>query len=403
MIWIRLPIFVLVIGCHSLWAQVPKPAAPKTPTDAWQRVTARAEEERGRLAQEYASSFKLEDWQDEELLNLGKLNNLGGQLNSAKTALTLYLGTARVANPTAARQVLLRVLIGLKDYQAALHIAEKLLVEPEYDQDTLDSVLTLAMALAATGSREAALVFEKALPGLFRLATIEIKNNPQFGSTIAGMMLGDALGTGQAYREAGDLVASEELFTLFFKRFKASPLSVDQKVVKFVDNVISQVRVIGTVAPPLEGVEYLGMPKLSLTGLKGKVILLDFFAHWCKPCIAEFPKLNALQEKYGRQGLQIIGVTTFYGFVGNQKDVSSVDELATLRSLHKRYDVRFGFLITPSAKDANYGAAAIPYAVTVLPTKALIDRNGKVRLLRSGNESDVERIIQVLLAEPQPK
>ena len=401
MVAIRFLVFILILGSISGAAQTSKSVTPKTPTEAWKLVNLKADEERARLAQEYASLFKLGDWQDEELLSLGKLYSLGGQLSSAQKALTLYLAAPKAAHAMAARQVLLKVLIAQKDYDAALSVANRLLAEPEYDRSTLLQVLTLVRALAARGSKEATFLFEKTLPGLFRHATNEIKDNPQFGSTMAGMMLADALEAGQVYREAGDLVDSEELFTLFLTKFNASPLSADQKVTKAVDIAINQARVIGIMAPPLEGVEYIGMPKMPMASFKGKVILLDFLAHWCKPCVAEFPKLNALQEKYASQGLQIIGVTTFYGFIGDQKNVIPGDELAALRSLRAQHNVKFGFLVSPSAKDANYGLAGVPYVVTLLPTKALIDRAGKVRYLRTGsNEGEVEKMIQVLLAEP---
>ena len=374
MVAIRFLVFILILGSINVTAQTGKSVAPKTPTEAWKLVNLKADEERAQLAQEYASMFKPGDWKDEELLSLGNLYRLAGQLNRAQEALTLYLADPKALNVSSARQILLKVFIAQKNYDAALSVANTLLAEPEYDRSTL--------------------------PGLFRHATSEIKKNPQFGSTMAGMMFADALEASRAYRETGDLVDSENLFKIFLTKLKASPLSSDQKLSKVVDIAISQARVVGISAPSIEGVEYIGMPKTSMESLKGKVIVLDFLAHWCKPCVAEFPKLNILQEKYGSQGLQIIGVTTFYGSVGDQKDVSPADELSALKSLRTQYNVKFGFLVSPSADNANYGLAAVPYVVTLLPTKALIDRAGKVRYLRTGSsEFEIEKMIQVLLAE----
>ena len=400
MVAIRFLVFILVLGSINVTAQTGKSVAPKTPTEAWKLVNLKADEERAQLAQEYASMFKPGDWKDEELLSLGNLYRLAGQLNRAQEALTLYLADPKAANVSSARQILLKVFIAQKNYDAALSVANTLLAEPEYDRSTLVPVVTLIKSLAGIGSKEAILLFEETLPGLFRHATSEIKKNPQFGSTMAGMMLADALEASRAYRETGDLVDSENLFKIFLTKLKASPLSSDQKLSKVVDIAISQARVVGISAPSIEGVEYIGMPKTSMESLKGKVIVLDFLAHWCKPCVAEFPKLNILQEKYGSQGLQIIGVTTFYGSVGDQKDVSPADELSALKSLRTQYNVKFGFLVSPSADNANYGLAAVPYVVTLLPTKALIDRAGKVRYLRTGSsEFEIEKMIQVLLAE----
>src|SRR5439155_18387891 len=144
-------------------------------------------------------------------LSLGNLYRLAGQLNRAQEALTLYLADPKVANVSGARQILLKVFIAQKNYDAALSVANRLLAEPEYDRSTLVPVVTLIKSLAGIGSKEAILLFEETLPGLFRHATSEIKKNPQFGSTMAGMMLADALEAGRAYRETGDLVDSENL------------------------------------------------------------------------------------------------------------------------------------------------------------------------------------------------
>ncbi len=103
MVAIRLLVFILILGSINVTAQTSKSVAPQTPTEAWKLVNLKADEERAQLAQEYASMFKLGDWKDEELLSLGKLYSLGGQLSSAQKALTLYLSSSKPANITAAR------------------------------------------------------------------------------------------------------------------------------------------------------------------------------------------------------------------------------------------------------------------------------------------------------------
>jgi thiol-disulfide isomerase/thioredoxin len=66
--------------------------------------------------------------------------------------------------------------------------------------------------------------------------------------------------------------------------------------------------------------------KVASGELKGNILLLDFWATWCGPCIAEVPMLNKLQEKYADKGLKVIGVTMASGeakevkpFVGRAK------------------------------------------------------------------------------------
>jgi len=61
--------------------------------------------------------------------------------------------------------------------------------------------------------------------------------------------------------------------------------------------------------PRLQADEWIGSEPLTMEKLKGKVVVLDFWATWCVPCIKQFPTLRQWQEKYGPRGLVIIGVT----------------------------------------------------------------------------------------------
>jgi len=77
--------------------------------------------------------------------------------------------------------------------------------------------------------------------------------------------------------------------------------------------------------PPMNLQDFDGKA-VSADQFKGNIVVLDFWATWCVPCIAEIPMLNRLQEKYGAKGVTVLGVTMASGdaaevkpFVGRNK------------------------------------------------------------------------------------
>jgi thiol-disulfide isomerase/thioredoxin len=151
----------------------------------------------------------------------------------------------------------------------------------------------------------------------------------------------------------------------------------------------------------------IGMKEKSLAELKGKVVLLDFWAVWCGPCIATFPHLKEWHEKYGEKGLVIIGSTKFYNYmwdeeankaIRSQGAVSTEDELAMLEKFKQSYELAHGFLVTE--KGADYGEA---FMVTGIPQAVLLDKEGKIQMIRVGsgdkNAHDLQAKIEELLAQ----
>ena len=75
---------------------------------------------------------------------------------------------------------------------------------------------------------------------------------------------------------------------------------------------------VGKDATPLEAEAWVNGTPLADADLKGKVVLLDFWAVWCGPCIATFPHLREWQEKYADKGLVIVGLTDYYNFTWDE-------------------------------------------------------------------------------------
>lgn len=101
--------------------------------------------------------------------------------------------------------------------------------------------------------------------------------------------------------------------------------------------------------------------KVSLSGFRGKVVLIEFWATWCPPCKESIPELNALYDRYKDKGVAVLGISLDKG-----GDVSS-----TVGSFIKEYTVIYPVLLDNGKTNVSYGVSSIPALF-------LIDKNGKM-------------------------
>jgi len=125
----------------------------------------------------------------------------------------------------------------------------------------------------------------------------------------------------------------------------------------------------GQAAPEIAVTTADGKP-LILASLKGKTVYLDFWASWCGPCRQSFPFMNAMQEKYAKDGLVIVGVNV-------DKKRADADRF------HAEFPAKFAI-----GYDAA-GATPASYAVKKMPTSVLIDRDGRVSASHSGFSTEI--------------
>lgn len=156
-------------------------------------------------------------------------------------------------------------------------------------------------------------------------------------------------------------------------------------------------KILGDVAPELPVVDqWIGGEPRTLASLKGKVVLLDFWATWCGPCLEVFPDLIEWHQDHTDEGFEIIGVTRYYGASGAMP-VDNPGEIAALKLFKEKYKLPYDFAV------AKGQAIQIAYGAMSLPTAVLIDRKGIVRYVATGTSktrtAEIRSEILKLLAE----
>ncbi|MGD1074666.1 MAG: TlpA disulfide reductase family protein [Thermodesulfovibrionales bacterium] len=124
--------------------------------------------------------------------------------------------------------------------------------------------------------------------------------------------------------------------------------------------------------------------KVSLSGLRGRVVLLEFWATWCPPCRESIPELNEIFKKYKDRGLAVLGISMD----------SDGDASATVSSFMKEQPMLYPVVI-------DDGKVSTQYGVTSIPSLFLIDKNGNVVKRFSGFmpglaeslSNDIERLL----------
>ena len=148
----------------------------------------------------------------------------------------------------------------------------------------------------------------------------------------------------------------------------------------------------GRIPSPREGfsapdftLDQLNGGSLTLSGLRGKVVVVNLWASWCPPCRAEMPALEQVYQEISGEGVEFLAVNTTYQ-----------DSLSEVASFVDRYGLSFPILIDPS------GEVARQYQLRALPSTFFIDADGVIRKVVIGGpmrETTIRTAVAELLDE----
>lgn len=120
----------------------------------------------------------------------------------------------------------------------------------------------------------------------------------------------------------------------------------------------------------LDGEEY------TLSKLKGKVLLVDFWATWCPPCKREIPHLIEIYEKYKDRGLIVLGIST--------------EDKGTLEKFRQENNISYPILIGTQDVFQKFGVRAIPHTI-------FFDKKGKIRKTQTGFADELVPVFYALI------
>lgn len=165
----------------------------------------------------------------------------------------------------------------------------------------------------------------------------------------------------------------------------AAPATVSQA------NAPSEKTSAPTAAADFSFTDLNGKPH-KLSEFRGKIVLLDFWATWCKPCMADFPQLKELYARYQASGFEIIGLDC--ETLGD--DAADAETIRAGTAQAKTVVARFGATWTMAETKTAVPIAEKLFHVEALPTKLLLDRQGNV-IQKVKSTAELQRLLEQLL------
>ena len=123
-------------------------------------------------------------------------------------------------------------------------------------------------------------------------------------------------------------------------------------------------------------------------GQPHKLVLLDFWGPWCMPCLASIPHLRILQDNFGKQGLEVIGIAY------EQEPMSQAAQIRRVQNIRDRLQINYRLLL---GSDISTCPVRNQFTVSRFPTLVLIDENRRIIWRQEGaDEYKMQELAQLI-------